>query len=104
MLDSGNFVVYNKNQSVIWQSFDHPTDTILGGQNLSRGQHLISAKGHFILNMQTDGNLFAYPVSHEREIDAYWDPNTSQLDYDSQLTLNLTGFLCLLLLTALHKY
>ncbi|KAI9125774.1 hypothetical protein K1719_003192 [Acacia pycnantha] len=95
MLDSGNFVLYSKSHSVIWQSFDHPTDTIMGGQNLSQGQHLISANGHFILNMQTDGKLFTYPVSHERESDAYWDPNTSQLDGDSQLTLNLTGFLCL---------
>ncbi|KAK4265187.1 hypothetical protein QN277_026272 [Acacia crassicarpa] len=95
MLDSGNFVLYSKNRSVIWQSFDHPTDSILGGQNLSQGQHLISANGDFILNMQTDGKLFAYPVSHERENSAYWDPNTSQLDDDSQLTLNLTGFLCL---------
>ena len=34
MLDSGNFVLYNNSNSVIWESFDHPTDTILGGQNL----------------------------------------------------------------------
>ncbi|KAF2284364.1 hypothetical protein GH714_021124 [Hevea brasiliensis] len=35
MLDSGNFVLYGSNSSVVWQSFDFPTDTLLGGQNLS---------------------------------------------------------------------
>ncbi|KAL2338363.1 hypothetical protein Fmac_012809 [Flemingia macrophylla] len=30
MLDSGNFVLYDNNHTVVWQSFDHPTDTILG--------------------------------------------------------------------------
>ncbi|XP_028803723.1 G-type lectin S-receptor-like serine/threonine-protein kinase LECRK1 [Neltuma alba] len=94
MLDSGNFVLYSKNHSVVWQSFDSPTDTILGGQNLSEGQNLTSANGHFTLNMQSDGNLVAYPVNNEREDDAYWHSNTSQL-LVSQLTLNLTGFLCL---------
>ncbi|VVA39363.1 PREDICTED: G-type lectin S-receptor [Prunus dulcis] len=31
MLDYGNFVVYDNRSKVIWQSFDSPTDTILGG-------------------------------------------------------------------------
>uniref|UniRef100_F6I0I1 Receptor-like serine/threonine-protein kinase n=1 Tax=Vitis vinifera TaxID=29760 RepID=F6I0I1_VITVI len=36
MLDSGNFVLFGDNSSfIIWQSFQHPTDTLLGGQNLS---------------------------------------------------------------------
>ncbi|XP_028801244.1 G-type lectin S-receptor-like serine/threonine-protein kinase LECRK1 [Neltuma alba] len=94
MLDSGNFVLYSKNHSVLWQSFVYPTDTILGGQNLSEGQNLTSANGHFTLNMQSDGNLVAYPGNNEREDDAYWHSNTSELSA-SQLTLNLTGFLCL---------
>ncbi|XP_038997424.1 G-type lectin S-receptor-like serine/threonine-protein kinase LECRK1 [Hibiscus syriacus] len=40
MLDMGNFVLY-QNRSVVWESFDFPTDTILGGQNL-RSDQLIS--------------------------------------------------------------
>ena len=31
MLDSGNFVLYNSNKKIIWQSFDNPTNTILPG-------------------------------------------------------------------------
>ncbi|XP_028803720.1 G-type lectin S-receptor-like serine/threonine-protein kinase LECRK1 [Neltuma alba] len=99
MLDSGNFVIYDENQSVIWQSFDLPTDTILGGQTLSPQQNLVSSlsksdhtSGNFILIMQDDGNLVAYPVNNRRRDDAYYASMTS--GYVS-LSLNLTGFLCL---------
>ncbi|CAL5397243.1 unnamed protein product [Camellia sinensis] len=44
MLDSGNFVLYNDTQQPIWQSFDFPTDTILGGQNLSMDMRLYKKK------------------------------------------------------------
>ncbi|KAI7997535.1 G-type lectin S-receptor-like serine/threonine-protein kinase LECRK1 [Camellia lanceoleosa] len=42
MLDSGNFVLYNYVHNIIWQSFDHPTGTILSSQILLAGQDLIS--------------------------------------------------------------
>ncbi|KAF4360235.1 hypothetical protein G4B88_003569 [Cannabis sativa] len=31
MLDSGNFVLYNSDSKIIWQSFENPTDTLLSG-------------------------------------------------------------------------
>ncbi|XP_028779314.1 G-type lectin S-receptor-like serine/threonine-protein kinase LECRK3 [Neltuma alba] len=99
MLDSGNFVIYDKNQSVIWQSFDFPTDTMLGGQTLSPQKNLVSSlsksdhsSGNFILIMQDDGNLVAYPVNNRRSDDAYY---ASMISGNVSLTLNLTGFLCL---------
>lgn len=64
MLDSDNFVFYDNNFSVIWESFSFPTDIILGGQNLSLGSELVSSvstsnhsTGRFVLSMQDDGNL-----------------------------------------------
>ncbi|KAI7985007.1 G-type lectin S-receptor-like serine/threonine-protein kinase LECRK4 [Camellia lanceoleosa] len=42
MLDSGNFVLYDTDSRVIWESFNFPTDTILGGQTLAMGGQLIS--------------------------------------------------------------
>jgi hypothetical protein len=42
MLDSGNFVLYDKDSTVVWRSFEHPTDTILGGQTLIVGGQLFS--------------------------------------------------------------
>ncbi|XP_028801234.1 G-type lectin S-receptor-like serine/threonine-protein kinase LECRK2 [Neltuma alba] len=101
MLDSGNFVLYGRNHRVIWQSFDFPTNTILGGQNLSTKHGLLSdlsesnhSSGHFVLKMQDDGNLVAYPLNSERSDDAFWASNTLDTTI-SQLTLNLSGSLCL---------
>ncbi|KAG1369773.1 G-type lectin S-receptor-like serine/threonine-protein kinase LECRK2 [Cocos nucifera] len=70
MLDSGNFVIYDSNFHVIWETFDHPTDTIMAGQVLGSGSELFSSisetnhsSGKFQLSMQTDGNLVQYPVA-----------------------------------------
>ncbi|TQD98702.1 hypothetical protein C1H46_015695 [Malus baccata] len=70
MLDSGCFVIYNARQDIVWQSFEHPTDTLLPGQILFPEHELFSAKsesdhstGIFRLKMQADGNLVQYPVN-----------------------------------------
>ncbi|XP_050380805.1 G-type lectin S-receptor-like serine/threonine-protein kinase LECRK3 [Argentina anserina] len=84
MLDSGNFVLYNANHEVVWESFNHPTDTILGGQILRAGGQLVSSlsdadhsTGRFHLNMQTDGNLVLYPANSENSpTDAYYSTDT----------------------------
>ena len=101
MLDSGNFVLYS-GSSVIWQSFDHPTDTILVGQNLTFNDKLVSSvsssnhsSGRFLLPLQTDGNLVAYPKkSASLSVDAYWSSDTFQDDKKGlSLYLNNQGFL-----------
>ncbi|KAF4384163.1 hypothetical protein F8388_001401 [Cannabis sativa] len=84
MLDSGNFVLYNSESQIIWQSFDHPTDTLLPGQSLESGKDLISAMsksnhspGRFHLVMQLDGNLVQYPkMSNVKAYHAYWNSQT----------------------------
>jgi hypothetical protein len=40
---SGNLLLFDQNNSSFWQSFDHPTDTLVLGQSLCRGMN-ISAK------------------------------------------------------------
>ncbi|KAK3160913.1 hypothetical protein QOZ80_1BG0067970 [Eleusine coracana subsp. coracana] len=40
---SGNLVLFNQKNLSVWQSFDHPTDTLVMGQSLCRGMNL-SAK------------------------------------------------------------
>ncbi|PIN19781.1 Serine/threonine protein kinase [Handroanthus impetiginosus] len=69
MNDSGNFVLYDESSNAIWQSFNLPTDTILGGQKLLRDHSLFSklspsnfSRGRFRLDMQSDGNLVARSV------------------------------------------
>ncbi|KAL7185255.1 hypothetical protein ACSBR2_027225 [Camellia fascicularis] len=40
----GNLVLFDQNNKTVWQSFDHPTDSLLVGQTLFRGQKLTSSK------------------------------------------------------------
>ncbi|CAN6216946.1 unnamed protein product [Urochloa humidicola] len=43
LLDSGNLVVFGKDSSSpLWQSFSHPTDTLLSGQSFIAGMTLVS--------------------------------------------------------------
>ena len=42
MLDSGNFVLYNSDKKIIWQSFESPTNTLLQDQRLTAGNELLS--------------------------------------------------------------
>ncbi|XWS29411.1 hypothetical protein CRYUN_Cryun24cG0027300 [Craigia yunnanensis] len=109
MLDTGNFVLYNSDQDIIWQSFDHPTTTILQGQRLLAGVELFSSvsetdqsTGIFRLKMQIDGNLVQYPVETPDTAGySYWSSGTDgrgnnvslNLDNDGHLyLLNSTGF------------
>ncbi|CAJ2634774.1 unnamed protein product [Trifolium pratense] len=106
MLDSGNFVLYsdNNNSRIIWQSFDHPTDTLLGSQSLPCGGQLSSSlsetnysTGRFHLNMQVDGNLVLYPAyTTETVWDAYWASDTNGVNVKYHLYLNNTGLLQIL--------
>ncbi|KAE9452186.1 hypothetical protein C3L33_15893, partial [Rhododendron williamsianum] len=43
LLDSGNLVLLGKDGGVVWQSFSHPTDTLLSNQEFSSGMRLVSA-------------------------------------------------------------
>ncbi|CAI9755772.1 unnamed protein product [Fraxinus pennsylvanica] len=45
LLDSGNLVLRGNDGSVVWQSFDHPTDTLLPNQEFSEGMKLVSDPG-----------------------------------------------------------
>ncbi|KAI9125513.1 hypothetical protein K1719_002931 [Acacia pycnantha] len=106
MRDSGNFVLQNKNSDIFWQTFDHPTDTILGSQILTNGSELVSSSsdtnqssGRFQLSMQSDGNLVLYPRYFDTSAsDAYWASDTGEgTSFKYYLFLNNTdpGPLCI---------
>ncbi|KAK1407447.1 hypothetical protein QVD17_39063 [Tagetes erecta] len=74
--DNGNLVVIDRNNEVIWQSFDHPTDTLLPSMKLGRSYlwnkewHLSSwkssqdpAPGEFTYGVDTTG----YPNTKIRQ-------------------------------------
>ncbi|XP_065873042.1 G-type lectin S-receptor-like serine/threonine-protein kinase LECRK3 [Euphorbia lathyris] len=109
LFDSGNFMINNSNGQTIWESFQHPTDTLLPTQQLQAGNQLVSSisesdksPGIFRLSMQTDGNLVQYPVGVPGVAQyAYYSSNTYgqgdnvtlNLDRDGHVyLLNATGF------------
>ncbi|XP_026451619.1 S-locus-specific glycoprotein S13-like [Papaver somniferum] len=47
MHDNGYFVLYNAESQIIWESFDYPTDTILGGQVLKDDVDMVSGVSLF---------------------------------------------------------
>ena len=100
MLNSGNFVLYDNDSNVIWDSFDFPTDTILGGQSLS-SEDLVSSvstsnhsSGNFSLNIQSDGSLATYPVNNSPDgIDlTYWSYSYVVLTRLGVLFLNTSAY------------
>uniref|UniRef100_M0ZXL0 non-specific serine/threonine protein kinase n=1 Tax=Solanum tuberosum TaxID=4113 RepID=M0ZXL0_SOLTU len=103
MLDTGNFVLYNSDHSIIWQSFDNPTNTLLPGQHISAGQELFSSAsvaddsyGIFRLKMQDDGNLVQYPVNTPDTAPyAYYSTRTSRVGNTVTLNLDDDGLLYL---------
>ncbi|KAB1206754.1 putative receptor protein kinase ZmPK1 [Morella rubra] len=104
MLNSGNFVLYNSAQQIIWRSFDYPTDTILSTQSLFAGQQLLSSisesdhsTGIFRLKMQSDGNLVQHPVdSPDTAPYAYYASGTYGWGDNGTLNLDADGYLYLL--------
>ncbi|XP_039124685.1 G-type lectin S-receptor-like serine/threonine-protein kinase LECRK3 [Dioscorea cayenensis subsp. rotundata] len=101
MLDSGNFIIYDSNSSVLWQTFDTPTDTLMVGQVLSINTELISSvsemnhsSGRFRLLMQSDSNAVMYPVgTDDNAVNAYWSSETYLQGQYSNLNLSQDGIL-----------
>ncbi|KAK7859437.1 g-type lectin s-receptor-like serine/threonine-protein kinase sd2-5, partial [Quercus suber] len=44
LTEEGNLVLFSRNNAVVWQSFDHPTDSLLPGQRMVSGQKLIATE------------------------------------------------------------
>lgn len=103
MLDNGNFVLYF-GSTVIWQTFDHPTDTILPGQILNQDTTIFAkitdddySKGRFKFVMQTDGNLVLYEVGFPTttETDSYYSTATQGNPGNIKFVFSETGSLYL---------
>ncbi|XP_058075534.1 G-type lectin S-receptor-like serine/threonine-protein kinase LECRK3 [Magnolia sinica] len=97
MLDTGNFVLMSMD-SIVWASFDNPTDNILPTQILGLDKNLTSrlietdySRGRFLFNLQSDGNFVFYPIAlpTEYRYSPYWASNT--YERGSQLVFNSSG-------------
>ncbi|TVU33833.1 hypothetical protein EJB05_15644 [Eragrostis curvula] len=64
---SGNLVLFDHNNFTAWQSFDHPTDTVVMGQSLCRGKNLSArtsttkwSSARVYLSAQWDGLHYSF--------------------------------------------
>ncbi|XP_058206067.1 G-type lectin S-receptor-like serine/threonine-protein kinase At5g24080 isoform X2 [Rhododendron vialii] len=82
MSETGNFILYSANQRIAWQSFSHPSDTLLPGQPLTvslelRSSNSSSRGGYYTLNMlQQPTSLslalsYNLPESYDSSPDSY---------------------------------
>ncbi|XP_028795199.1 G-type lectin S-receptor-like serine/threonine-protein kinase LECRK1 [Neltuma alba] len=100
MLDTGNFVLVGQGSQNWWQTFDHPTDTILPGQVLHQPAQLVShfspnnySKGRFMFALQDDGNFVLYTTDFPADSvnSAYW--STQVFGSDFSVVFNQAGLL-----------
>ncbi|XP_076952678.1 G-type lectin S-receptor-like serine/threonine-protein kinase SD2-5 [Bidens hawaiensis] len=76
LTETGNLVLFDHLNSIVWQSFDYPTDCLLPGQNLFQGQKLISSVS---LNNLSEG-MFSFQVT-DNGSEAYVESNPPQVYY-----------------------
>ncbi|CAN6693409.1 unnamed protein product [Malus baccata var. baccata] len=84
MLETGNFVLANAHSNSLWESFGHPTDTILPTQTINQGSRLYApytltnySRGRFLLTLESDGNLKLYTTNFPQDYPYYgcWNYN-----------------------------
>lgn len=105
LLDTGNLVLVNAENKTVWQSFDHPTDTLLkdqvlrpqlgmklvssiSGTNLSSGPYILSLEGgdlHLVFSGYGDIALPYWSMAQESQLVHY------VAGAPSYATLNSTG-------------
>ncbi|GLJ16749.1 hypothetical protein SUGI_0288230 [Cryptomeria japonica] len=104
MRENGNFVLLDISNNTIWQSFDHPTDTLLPGQTLKRGSKIYSratnatySTGRFVLAYQKNGDLILSLAERLGDNSSdYWRlaiGNNSTVGA-SNLNISTNGYLC----------
>ncbi|GAA0143509.1 hypothetical protein LIER_04177 [Lithospermum erythrorhizon] len=85
--NTGNLVLFSRENTILWESFQYPTDTLLPSQELEIGRMLISrrsepnfSQGRFYIEMEEDGNF----ITFTKDV-----PNNRV--YDNRYTIAETG-------------
>ncbi|GKV31084.1 hypothetical protein SLEP1_g39823 [Rubroshorea leprosula] len=84
LTDQGNLMLFDGNNEMVWQSFDHPTDSLVLGQRLVSGQKLVASmsdtngsEGLYSFSIDNNGYFVA---SADLDVTiVYYKSNKSQL-------------------------
>ncbi|XP_015881296.3 G-type lectin S-receptor-like serine/threonine-protein kinase SD2-5 [Ziziphus jujuba] len=71
---AGNLVLFDKKGAIVWQSFDHPTDALLSGQSLPKGQKLVA---NYFSTLWRDGPFYA-TVTPTAKFSAFFNTSDGQ--------------------------
>ncbi|KAK4281867.1 hypothetical protein QN277_013313 [Acacia crassicarpa] len=85
--DNGNLELINREQHVVWQSFDTPSDTLLPGQSLSLHQNLRAA------SKQTMSSYYSLYLNGSGQLYLRWESNITYWTSDNPSIANLTACL-----------
>ncbi|KAL1805605.1 hypothetical protein ACET3Z_028673 [Daucus carota] len=102
LLNTGNLVLLDFNDAIIWQSFDIPTDTLLPFQQLTKDKRLVSsrngghASGYYSLYYDSD-NVLKMVFDGPDTSSLYWpspDPTSNVFQYGrtNQNNSRIAGF------------
>ena len=91
LTDKCNLMLLDEKNATIWQSFDHPTDTLVLGQKWVAGQQLTSKGGVFSLSLTSQG-LFSYINSNPPQGYFFYNPGIDNISYVQLLNRSLDFF------------
>ncbi|KAL8093235.1 hypothetical protein AgCh_035213 [Apium graveolens] len=101
--DTGNFMIFGSNSTLLWDSFSNPTDTLLPTQTMELGGTLFSrhtetnfTKGRFQLRFLNNGNLVlnARNILTNNAYASYYTKNTfdDAISQGYQVRFTTTGY------------
>ncbi|GJW57665.1 G-type lectin S-receptor-like serine/threonine-protein kinase isoform X1 [Tanacetum coccineum] len=100
LLENGNLVLYTRNQNIAWQSFSHPSDTLLPGQPLTISVELTSSRiptrggGYYTLKILQQTTSLSLALTYNIPSDPYNLSMEAQSNYSYWATpefSNVTG-------------
>ncbi|CAL5342866.1 unnamed protein product [Camellia sinensis] len=84
----GNLVLFDRNNATVWQSFDHPTDSLLVGQTLFPGQNLTSTTS----SSNSTPGLYSFTVQEDNTLVASVESNPPLPYFQSYLDVKYLKF------------
>ncbi|KAF8006161.1 hypothetical protein BT93_K0466 [Corymbia citriodora subsp. variegata] len=85
LTDLGNLVLFDENNATVWQSFDHPTDSLVLGQKLRKGQRLLASASK--INWTFDGTI-SFSINGNA-LSAQMETNPPRIYFKCELTETL---------------